>query len=152
MMRHGRPCCSRLSGCPAAAMRPYAGSLHDAPVNDLSGWPGCTRTRNIRCCCVDSTDAQWTPCGCERLKSLRLRRPGREASLVAQEHAVWSSLVPQRVRCYVIDAELAGGMRYLLEEDTREASARLLRDDTGERVASGRMIDETWIFSGSCSW
>jgi len=61
-------------------------------------------------------------------------------------------LIPQKIRCYVIEAQLAAGTRYRLEEDSGNKEARVLRDDNGERVASGRLADEPWVFSGSCRW
>jgi len=140
-----------LTGCSHAP--PSLVPLHDAPVNDLS------RVARLH----ENTKHPLLLRGLDGrpLDTLRVPSAFSHYDYVVQagRHRLWLKsmpyghpFVPQRVRCYVIDAEFAGGMRYLLEEDTREASARLLRDDTGEPVASGRMIDETWVFSGSCSW
>jgi hypothetical protein len=60
--------------------------------------------------------------------------------------------IPQRIRCYVIEVELAGGVRYRLEENPGQRRALLLRADTGEQVASGPLIDEPWVFSRDCRW
>jgi len=79
--------------------------------------------------------------------------------LKAGRHTLWvmsmpygNPLIPQKIRCYVIEAQLAAGMRYRLEEDSVSKEARVLRDDNGERVALGRLADEPWVFSGSCRW
>jgi hypothetical protein len=75
------------------------------------------------------------------------------------QHTLWvmsmpygHPLIPQKIRCYVIDVELAGGVRYRLEEDSGEKRALVLRQDTGERVAIGRMVDEAWVFQRRCAW
>jgi len=77
----------------------------------------------------------------------------------AGRHTLWvmsmpygHPLIPQRIRCYVIDMELVEGVRYRLEDDPDEKRALVLRDDTGERVALGRMVDEAWVFQRSCRW
>jgi hypothetical protein len=62
-------------------------------------------------------------------------------------HAFWSLLIPQKIRCYEIELQLAAGMRYRLEEDPDSKEAWVLRDDTGECVARGRLADEHRVFS-----
>ena len=78
--------------------------------------------------------------------------------LAAGQHTLWlmsmpygHPLVPQKIRCYVIEATLEAGTRYRLEEGAGK-QAFLSRDDTGVRVALGRLVDERWVFSGSCRW
>lgn len=61
-------------------------------------------------------------------------------------------LVPQRIRCYVIQAEVEQGVRYRLKEDIRLKRPLLLRDDTGETLSIGQLVDEPWVFLRSCRW
>lgn len=61
-------------------------------------------------------------------------------------------LIPQQIRCYVIDAEFLAGVRYSVEEDIGRKVAQLLRTDTRQLVASGPLVDEPWIFASDCRW
>ena len=79
--------------------------------------------------------------------------------LTAGRHTLWLKsmpyghpLLPQRIRCYVIDVELLGGMRYRVQEDPGHTQALLLRTDTGEQLASGPLVDAPWMFSRQCRW
>ena len=79
--------------------------------------------------------------------------------LKAGKHSLWVKSmpygyppIPQRIRCYVIEVELVGGMRYRLMEELSPKRALLLRADTGEQVASGLLVDEPWVFSRTCRW
>jgi len=79
--------------------------------------------------------------------------------LKAGKHTLWVKSmpygyppIPQRIRCYVIEVELVGGMRYRLMEELSPKRALLLRADTGEQVASGPLVDEPWVFSRTCRW
>ncbi|HEY9146136.1 MAG TPA: hypothetical protein VIN36_05575 [Thiobacillus sp.] len=95
------------------------------------------------------------------LKTLRTPASLRDYDYVlkAGRHSLWLKSmpygyppVPQRLRCYVIVVELAGGMRYRLKEDLSQKRALLLRADTGEQIATGPMVDEPWVFSRECRW
>jgi hypothetical protein len=97
----------------------------------------------------------------QRLLAVRMQNTLSDHDYVvtAGRHVLWLMsapyglpLIPQRIRCYVIDAELEGGARYRLEEDMDQKLARVLRADTGERIASGQLVDEPWIFSRNCRW
>ncbi len=77
----------------------------------------------------------------------------------AGHHALWvvgtaypHPLIPQRLHCYVIEAKFAAGARYRLWEDVATRSALLLNDDTGTPVATGRLVDEPWVFLRGCHW
>lgn len=77
----------------------------------------------------------------------------------AGQHLFWvmnlpygHPLIPQKMRCYVIEAELAQGALYRLKEDIDMKRALLVRNDTGEKVAIGRVVDEPWVFLRSCRW
>ena len=79
--------------------------------------------------------------------------------LTAGRHTLWLKsmpyghpLLPQRIRCYVIEVELLGGMRYRVQEDPDQTQALLLRTDTGEQLASGPLVDAPWVFSRPCRW
>ena len=61
-------------------------------------------------------------------------------------------LVPQKIRCYVIQVELEQSTRYRLKEDSVIKRALLLRDDTGAVVSIGQLVDEPWVFLRSCRW
>lgn len=61
-------------------------------------------------------------------------------------------LVPQKIRCYVMQATLMQGTRYRLKEDTDKKLALLLKDEAGEVVSIGELVDEPWVFSRSCRW
>ncbi len=61
-------------------------------------------------------------------------------------------LIPQRIRCYVIRAELEPGVCYRLVEDPRAQRALLLKEGTQETVASGPMVDHPWVFLRGCRW
>jgi hypothetical protein len=61
-------------------------------------------------------------------------------------------LIPQRIRCYTLHVELAPGERYLLKEEEDANRALLLRADTGEVEAIGKLVDEPWVFIRDCNW
>ena len=74
-------------------------------------------------------------------------------------HTLWVSsvpyghpLLPQRISCYQIDVALDRGAAYVLVEDRGQSQALVLRDDTGEPVASGRLVDRPWVFARTCRW
>jgi hypothetical protein len=76
-------------------------------------------------------------------------------------HVLWVRDVPyghpvialfERAHCYVMEVELASGMRYRIKEDTEMKSALLLEDETGRTVAVGRLVDEPWIPERGCQW
>jgi len=65
-------------------------------------------------------------------------------------HPVWATF--ERIRCYVIEAELERGMKYRLKEDTDRKIALLLSHETGIAIATGQLVDEPWIVSRGCQW
>lgn len=94
-------------------------------------------------------------------ESLRMSQIfGREAYIVqAGGHVLWLKgsvyphpLIPQRIRCYVMDVQLAQGVQYRLKEDVRLKQALLLDDATGRTVAAGQLVDEPWVFLHDCKW
>lgn len=59
-------------------------------------------------------------------------------------------LLPQRLKCFVLKAELSAGA-YALAFD-RDLEAPVLRAvATGERVV-GTLVDEPWVFERTCRW
>lgn len=140
-----------MGGC--AHMQQSLISLDGAPVDDLSQVARLSEnaTHPLLLRGLDQTplDTVRIPGGFSDY--IYVLKPGR--------HTLWVTslpyghpLIPQKIRCYEIEAELAAGTRYRLEEDSGGKEARVLRDDTGERVASGGLVDEHWVFSGSCRW
>ncbi len=61
-------------------------------------------------------------------------------------------LLSQRISCYQIDVALDRGAAYVLVEDREQSQALVLRDDTGEPVASGRLVDRPSVFVRTCRW
>lgn len=96
------------------------------------------------------------------LETLRIPAAGwkdYDYVLTDGRHALWVISmpagyppIPQRILCYAVEVELAGGMRYLLKEALHPRQALLLRADTGGQVAVGPLIDEPWVFSRTCRW
>jgi hypothetical protein len=140
-----------LSGC--GHMQESLISLDGAPVNDLSQVAqlseGSSHPLLLRG--LDQTPLDTVPIPSGFRDHVYLLKAGRH-TLWVMNMPYGHPLIPQKIRCYVIEAQLAAGTRYRLEEDSGNKEARVLRDDTGERVASGRLADEPWVFSGSCRW
>jgi hypothetical protein len=127
--------------------------LDGSPVNDLSqvaqivedaDYPALLRG-------VDGIPLKSVRVSNDFYKYVYLIKPGH--------HVFWlmnapygHPLVPQRIRCYVIQAELTQGTRYRLKEDIGKKLALLLTDDTGEMVSIGQLVDEPWVISRSCRW
>lgn len=61
-------------------------------------------------------------------------------------------LVPDKLRCYVLEANLVAGVIYRLEEDKEKIQAVLKREDTGAQVATGRLVDQHDAYSEGCNW
>jgi hypothetical protein len=61
-------------------------------------------------------------------------------------------LLPQRIRCYVIDASLEAGVGYVLREDPASKQAQVVRYDTGETVALGHPADQPPVQMRGCQW
>lgn len=80
-----------------------------------------------------------------------LVRPGRHVLWVVNAPYGYP-IFPQKLRCYVVHAELAQGTRYRLKEDSRAKRALLLKDDTGAAVSAGELVDEPWVFARDCRW
>ena len=140
-----------LSGC--AHISESFIPIDDSPVNDLS----------LVAQIVEDPDYPVLLRGLDGipLKSVRVQNDFfRYAYLLKPgHHVLWvmnapygHPLVPQKMRCYVIEAELGQGARYRLKEDIGMKKALLLRDDTGATVSSGQLVDEPWVFLRSCRW
>lgn len=74
-------------------------------------------------------------------------------------HVLWVSsapyglpLVPQRLGCYVIDAELAAGSSYLLHFDTARQAPVLTHSAGTAPEAAGRLVDEPLVIERACKW
>jgi len=92
--------------------------------------------------------------------SMRVPNPlGKYAYVISPgKHVLWVKgmpyphpLIPQRVHCYSLRADLAPGGRYLLKEEDAN-SVLLLRADTDAVEATGKLVDEPWIFMRDCKW
>ena len=95
------------------------------------------------------------------VKSMRIPNPyGRYAYVMgAGKHVLWLKsapyphpLIPQRLYCYTMSAELHPGVSYYLKEDVGKKQALLLREDSGETVSTGELVDEPWVFQRDCRW
>lgn len=95
------------------------------------------------------------------LKGIRVQTPFNKYTYVMQAgpHIFWGisspyphPLIPQRIRCYVIEATLVEGMKYRLVEEAGVKNALLVNDTTGENVAIGKLVDEPWVFERGCRW
>lgn len=60
--------------------------------------------------------------------------------------------VPQRIRCFTMHVELQKGERYFLKEERGNKQALLIREDTGEIVSTGELVDQPYIFQRDCDW
>jgi hypothetical protein len=60
--------------------------------------------------------------------------------------------IPQRIRCYTMQADLEKGTRYLLREEADVKRALLLKEETGETLSMGELVDEPWVFLRECKW
>jgi hypothetical protein len=140
-----------LSAC--AHMPQSLIALDGAPVDDLS------QVAQVS----EHSDHPLLLRGLDQVPLDTLRVPGGLSEYVyvlkAGRHTLWvmsmpygHPLMPQKIRCYVIEVVLAAGTRYRLLEDTGRQMAGVLSDATGEGVAWGRLVDEPWVFSGSCRW
>lgn len=74
-------------------------------------------------------------------------------------HRLWVSSVPyghpflpQRIRCYVIEATLDAGVRYVLKDDPANEWVLLTRHGGGEAVAAGRLVDAPLVTESGCRW
>lgn len=130
-------------------------SIDSSPSNDLSKFA-------LR---VDASDQSLFLQGLDGIprKSLRVPIPFVKYAYLIKpgSHVFWLKKGPyghpiialfERVRCYVIEAELTQGMQYRLKEDKKLKRALLLNDETGETDAIGRLVDEPWILSRDCKW
>jgi hypothetical protein len=95
------------------------------------------------------------------LKSMRVPSAfGKYAYVVSPgRHVLWVKgapyphpLLPQRIRCYVLDVELAQGARYLLKEEVTAKKALLLVGATGKVESTGELVDEPLVFVRDCKW
>jgi hypothetical protein len=74
-------------------------------------------------------------------------------------HVLWASsvpyghpLVPQYIRCYVINATFAPGLRYVLRDDPEHELAVLFRAGDAEPLAVGKLVDKPLVMERSCRW
>ncbi|WP_124962436.1 hypothetical protein [Sulfurisoma sediminicola] len=95
------------------------------------------------------------------LQSLRVPNALGEYAYVVNSgrHVLWLKnmpyahpLMPQRIRCYKMQADLEKGMRYLLREEADTKRALLLKKETGETVSIGELVDEPLVFVRECKW
>jgi hypothetical protein len=94
------------------------------------------------------------------LKSMRVPDLGGYAYVVKPgRHVLWLKsmpfghpFLPQRVRCYRMQADFEPGTRYLLREEADAKRALLSQEETGETVSTGELVDEPWVFSRECKW
>jgi hypothetical protein len=136
-----------LAGC---ATSPSLIPLDGAPADDLSLVAGLRE--DFESLLLRGVDRMPTPIYLPlRTQVVFLIKPGRRI-LWAKNVPYPYPLIPQKIRCYVIDAELAAGVLYRLEEDAERKTALLQRDDTRQLVASGPLVDEPWIFAADCRW
>lgn len=137
-----------LGGC--AVFSPSLIPIDDAPTHDLS--LVAALRQDLDTLLLRGVDRMPAPLPFP-IEAVYLIKPGR--------HMLWAKMVPglmvplpipQKIRCYVIEAELLAGVLYYLEEDAGGKSARLLREDPRQVVASGPLVDEPWIFASDCRW
>lgn len=74
-------------------------------------------------------------------------------------HVLWVSsapyglpLVPQRLKCYIINATLTAGALYLLRFDATRQTPVLSQPAGSESEATGILVDEPFIHERSCRW
>lgn len=127
--------------------------LDDSPVNDLThvakivedaSYPALLRG-------VDGSPLKSVRVSNDFYKYAYLIKPGHHVFwLMNAPHG--HPLVPQRIRCYVMQVELKQGARYQLKEDAGKKLAFLLADGTDEVLSIGQLVDEPWVFLRSCRW
>jgi len=74
-------------------------------------------------------------------------------------HVLWVSsapyglaLVPQRIKCYVLEATLSAGSSYTLRFDVPAQVPVLARAASSEPEAAGSLVDEALILERTCKW
>lgn len=79
--------------------------------------------------------------------------------LHAGTHVLWVSsapyglpLVPQRIKCYVLNVRLSAGASYTLRFDVPTQVPVLVRATGSEPEAVGVLVDEPLVFERSCRW
>jgi hypothetical protein len=79
--------------------------------------------------------------------------------LSAGKHVLWVSsipygqpLIPQYLRCYVIDVTFEHNTRYILEEHQDHEQAVVLHENTKQEIAVGRLVDKAPVFQRNCRW
>ncbi len=97
-----------------------------------------------------------------RLDATKIPNPFTDFMYVFQPgtHTLWGkniqgghALFPENLRCYAIsNVELKAGVVYRLDEDKDMPRAILKREDTGEQVAIGRLVDRKAAFTEDCNW
>jgi hypothetical protein len=80
-------------------------------------------------------------------------------ALAPGPHELWFSsvpyghpLVPQSVRCYVVEATFEPRGRYVVGVDPTLHIPLIVRADSKEAVAKGTLVDEPLVFERSCRW
>ena len=75
------------------------------------------------------------------------------------KHLLWVSsmpyghpLVPQFIRCFAIDVSLDPGSHYILRYDPTQELALLLRPDSTQPEATGRLVDKPLMLERNCRW
>lgn len=74
-------------------------------------------------------------------------------------HTLWIStvpyghpLIPQFIRCYVMDVSLEPGSSYVLRYEPARELALLLRPDDSEPRATGQLVDRPLMLARDCRW
>lgn len=140
-----------LGGC--AVSSPSLIPIDGAPAHDLSLVAGLREdfAQTLLLRGLDRMPTSMHLPGPGSSQAIYLIKPGRHM-LWAKNVSYGPPMIPQKIRCYVIEAELLAGVLYYLEEDAGGKNARLLRDDSRQVVASGPLVDEPWIFASDCRW
>jgi hypothetical protein len=61
-------------------------------------------------------------------------------------------LLPQFIRCFAIEVSLDAGAQYSLRYNPSREEALVLREETKEPIASGRLVDKPLMLERSCRW
>jgi hypothetical protein len=77
--------------------------------------------------------------------------PGKH-SLLAMNIQSGHLIPTENMRCYVIDAELKANVAYRIDEDKSNWRAVLKREDSGEEIASAKLLDQQSSFGNPCQW
>lgn len=93
----------------------------------------------------------------DTLRSLRIRTPTYVVAPGTHTFRAVGApyphpLLPQRLRCYVIEVRLEAGQRYVIGEDPEREQAFVAEVASGRRVATGVVVDKPFVFQRDCRW